>query len=389
MQRSAFLKEFRCLGAECEDTCCKGWGMQVTRETVAIYEQQAPELMQAVDSGESEFIMRRDPTTDYCIKFDKGLCSIHRDYGTAFLGDACHFYPRITRKLGDQTLMSAALSCPEVTRLALFSDAGFAFEADEIERLPFSLKEYLPAELTEAQAMAIHQQFVAVALNETLSAERAMACIASIARSLEMLAIKDWEAASGFYFKMAEGRLLKPETAVSDPFNLLHTLNMLLSASKITARPRLDATLTSIAHALSVVIERSPANIHTSDGSLAAAENLYSCYAQLWYVDIQKVLKRWLAAQLTMAFFPFSGFGNTFAERATILGVRFATVKLALLSCAHVHGSVPPENEMIRVVQSLSRFLDHLADPTLSLDLYQQTGWSREARLRALIGDTQ
>lgn len=387
MLRSAFLREFQCLGAECEDTCCKGWGMQLTKETVDLYKKQAPELLEAVDHGESEFIMRRDPDTDYCVKFDQGLCSVHRDYGTAYLGDACHFYPRITRKLGNRTLMTAALSCPEIARLALFTDAGFVWEDIPVERLPFSLKEYLPPELEEEQALGIHQGFLMLALNESMSAERAMACISSVARSLEMLSIHDWAAAAGFYFKMAEGRLLAPEAAIADPFNLLHLLNMLLSAAKMTPRPRLEATLNSMAHALSVVIERNPANVQTTDGSIDAWHHIDACYRQLWHADIQRILKRWLATQLTMSLFPFSGFGVTFSERVTTLGVRFATVKLALISCANAYGVMPAENESVRVVQSLSRFLDHLADPTLSLDLYRQTGWTREARLRALIGD--
>lgn len=389
MLRSAFLKDFQCLGAECEDTCCKGWGMQLTRETVDLYRRQAPELMEAVDNGESEFIMKRDPKTDYCVKFDQGLCSIHRDYGTAFLGDACHFYPRITRKLGNRSLMTAALSCPEAARLALFTPAGFAWEEIPTERLPYSLKEYLPDALEEDQALSIHHGFLALVQDEAMSAERMMACIGSVARSLEMLSIFDWTAAAGFYFKMAESRLIPAEPAMADPFNLLHTLNMLLSAAKMTPRPRLEATLNSMAHALSVVVERNPANIQTSDGSIDAWNHLTACYRQLWFADIQKILKRWLAAQLAMSLFPFSGFGATFSERVTTLGVRFSTVRLALISCAHAHGAVPPEKESIRVVQSLARFMDHLADPTLSLDLYRQTGWTREARLRALIGDIQ
>lgn len=387
MLRAAFLKEFQCLGAECEDTCCKGWGMQLTRETVSLYQEKAPELLEAVDHGESEFIMRRDPQTDYCVKFDRGLCSVHRDYGTAFLGDACHFYPRITRQLGGQALMTAALSCPEATRLALFTETGFGWEEIPDERLPHSLKEYLPPELTAEEALALHRNFILLAQNPAMSAERSMACVSSVARSLEMLSIHDWSAASGFYFKMAEGRLLTPEPAIADPFNLLHTLNMLLSAAKTTPRPRLEATLNSIAHALCVVMQRQPASIETTDGSLPAWEQMHACYRQLWHDDLQPILKRWLAAQLSMSLFPFSGFGATFSERVTTLGVRFATVKLALIACAHVHGGVPPQSESVRVVQSLSRFLDHLADPTLSLDLYRQTGWTREARLRALIGD--
>jgi hypothetical protein len=39
------------------------------------------------------------------------------------------------------------------------------------------------------------------------------------------------------------------------------------------------------------------------------------------------------------------------------------------------------------VIQSLARFLDHLADPTFSLMAYEEAGWHKEGRLRGLIGD--
>lgn len=385
--RTGFLEKFQCLGAECEDTCCKGWGMQVTKETVDLYKHEAPELLDAVTTGEAEHIMRRDPSTDHCVKFESGLCGIHRQYGTAFLGDACHFFPRITRSLGNSNLMTAALSCPEVARLALLTDAGFAQEETDIGRVPFTLKNYLPDDLSEEAALAIHTLFLTQALDKTASAERIMARLSSVARSLEMMPRTQWQEALSFYFKMADGRLPTPEPAIADPFNLVHLLNMLISASKMTPRPRLDATITSMAHALSVVIEKNPPNLITSDGSLDAWMHISACYHQLWYADLQPILKRWIAAQLSIALFPFSGFGATLSERITIIGVRFATVKLALISACHAYGCVPAEAEIVRVVQSLARFMDHLADPTSSLDLYRQTGWIRESRLRSLIGD--
>lgn len=385
--RSGFLEKFQCLGAECEDTCCKGWGMQVTKETVALYKNKAPELLDAVTSGEAEHIMRRDPSTDHCVKFESGLCGIHRQYGTSFLGDACHFFPRITRKLGEHTVMTAALSCPEVTRLALLEESGFTSHKTTIDRLPFTLKNYLPDDMNADEALAIHHLFLEQALDESASAERIMARLSSVTRSLEMMPRTQWKEALAFYFKMADGRLPALESAIADPFNLLHLLNMLISASKMTPRPRLDATITSMAHALSVVIEKNPPNLITSDGSLDAWMHISACYHQLWYAELQPILKRWVAAQLSIALFPFAGFGATLSERITIIGVRFATVKLALVSACHAYGMVPAEAEIVRVVQSIARFMDHLADPTSSLDLYRQTGWTRESRLRSLIGD--
>ncbi len=69
------------------------------------------------------------------------------------------------------------------------------------------------------------------------------------------------------------------------------------------------------------------------------------------------------------------------------MGVRFAVVSLALMSACAVQGGVLEENDQVRIVQSLARVLDHLADPALSLQIYEEPGWLREGRLRALMGD--
>ena len=95
----------------------------------------------------------------------------------------------------------------------------------------------------------------------------------------------------------------------------------------------------------------------------------------------QPLLRRYLGAQLSQCLFPFSGLGSTLTERITIIAVRFATLKLALASLEEAS-----LQNIIDTVQPFSRFMDHLADPTLSLLMYEQTGWTRETRLRGLLG---
>ena len=74
-------------------------------------------------------------------------------------------------------------------------------------------------------------------------------------------------------------------------------------------------------------------------------------------------------------------------ERAAIIGIRMATVRLALMSLCQIHNGEPPEKEVIRAIQSLSRFLDHLGSADFSLQIYGETGWLKSGRLRGLLGD--
>lgn len=385
LKRSAFLSGFQCLGDACPDTCCKGWGMQIDPDTRAKYRREAPELLEAVTTGEAEWIMRRDPATDYCVKFDAGWCGIHRERGSAFLGDACHFFPRITRGLGETQIMTAALSCPEIARLALDEDAGFGYADAATDRLPYSLTDYLPEALDAAQALAVHTAVLEMAGDNAVSPERSMARIGSLARSLDMLDAASWPMAIGFYIRQVDGRLPAPEESAADPFNVLHALVGLLSAAKPSARPRLDQTIAAMEEALQVSVHRETRELTVGDASLRAYLALRGAWRDRWAIPLAPVLHRWIRAQLAAALFPFAGFGESISERAAILCVRFATVRLALMACCREHNGIPPQEEIIRCVQSISRFLDHLADPALSLALYRETGWLLEARARGLL----
>lgn len=386
LKQAPFLSTFQCLGERCPDTCCKGWGMQLDQETRSVYETKAPELLTAVDTGEAEWIMKRDPATDYCVKFEDGLCGIHKTYGTDFLGDACHFFPRITRKLGSIATMSAALSCPEITRLALQQEHAFPLEDTVVERLPNGIKNYLPEKLSEEEALSIHESFLACSFDPGQKAERILTRLLSIAYSLEQVDASTWPKALPFYWQYADGRLPELQAMHEDPFNLLHALFGLIVASKKTNRPFLEKTLHEMEMALKVKLNPETVSIATTPESFPAWQQMQANWSVCEEM-MQPVLKRWVTMQLSMALFPFAGLGHSLSERAAIIGVRFATVKLALMAHVTLTGGIPTAEETIRIVQSLARFMDHLADPTLSLAIYRETGWLQVGRMRGLVGD--
>ncbi len=361
--------------------------MQLDEDTRSKYQREAPELLDAVTTGEAEWIMKRDPATDYCVKFENGWCGIQKSLGAEFLGDACHFFPRITRSLGDTHIMTAALSCPEVARLALLESKGLTHHESHTDRLPYSLTDYLPADLTEADALAVHRMLLEAASDESTSPERIMARLGSVARSLEMLSTSSWPSALGFYLKQADSRLPTPQEDPADPFHLLHALVGLLSAAKPSARPRLEQTITEMEAALHTTVNRDTLRLDTQDSSLSTYHWLRHAWQTEWAAHFSPLLRRWIQTQLAASLFPFAGLGVTLSERITILTVRYATVRLALMSACHAHNAIPPEAEALRAIQSIARFLDHLADPALSLSIYTEAGWTLEARARALLGD--
>ncbi|MFW0777620.1 MAG: flagellin lysine-N-methylase [Rickettsiales bacterium] len=378
------LEKFSCLGDKCEDTCCKGWSMQLDDATLARYKKEAPELLDAVEPAEeSPWIMRKDPKTTYCVKYEDGLCGIHKERGDSFLGDACHFYPRSTRSLGDSKIMTATLSCPEVSRLALFEKAPFAFYTSDIERLPYTMKDYLPEGISAEDAVAVHTAFIAATEDEA-NAETILARIASVSRSIELIDKKSWAQAVPFYLKNADMRLPDAQVNPADPFNVLHALCGLIVATQKPISERLKQTIDDMEKALHVKLDWQNVLIQLSDDSGEAWQKLESEW-QKNKEQYQPILKRYLQMQLSLALYPFSGLGSNLSERVTIIGVRLATIKLAIITACGIYGASLPQDTVVRLVQSLSRFLDHLGDPAFSLQIYAETGWDKEPRMRGLL----
>ncbi len=360
--------------------------MQVDDFTHDLYQREAPELLEATEQAkEAHWIMRKNPATGFCVKLDGGLCSIHAKYGDRFLGDACHFYPRVTRSLGERTIMTATMSCPEIARLALFEAPPCGEHEHTVGRLPEALKNYLPASMEASDALAVHHAFINAANDDNVPVEVIYLRIASAVRSLERIDPKDWPAMAPFYLQNADARLLPAQRSDVDPFHLLHALCGLVVASHKSPSARLMQTIEEMEAVLQVKLDWANVQIAISPSSMEA----HAQAKQLWYaqaaMDYSPVLRRWLQMQMSLGLFPFGGLGGNFGERITMIGVRLATIKLALMCNYSINGELPTQDVVVRVVQGLSRFLDHLGDPVFSLSIYKETGWVNEARMRGLL----
>ncbi len=390
------LKQFRCLGDACEDTCCKNWGMQIGAATIAKYEKYAPELLQAVDVANDGNIMKRDSCSDFCVKYEAGLCSIHRDYGEDFLGDACNFFPRATRKMGSHILMSAALSCPEIVRLcvinegvisngAVNNDADNYYDKVQTANLPESIKDYALSDLSDNDAVAFHQILVQHVLSPNITAEQALINITTTLDALAMQPTENWAGATPMYLKFAQGRMAKPQANIADAFNLANILAMLANLTTNQINPRLTNTINLITQALNVQFDANAGTLILGNDSAEIWQNASEKWLAEWQTPLQPVLKKWLATELALNFFPFSGLGDDFVQRLTILCVRYATVRLAIIAHHITHNAMPSDVELVVIIQSLARFLDHLSDAETMLNFCDQAGWNTQNRLNGLL----
>ncbi len=119
---------FHCIGADCEDTCCAGWGVVIDRATYDRYRQCGdPELqpsfdelitINTVDQSDEDYA---DITLSEarCPFLSERLCSIQKKLGEEYLSDTCAIYPRILNRVGETLEQNLDLSCPEAARIVL------------------------------------------------------------------------------------------------------------------------------------------------------------------------------------------------------------------------------------------------------------------------------
>ncbi len=128
---------FRCLGADCEDTCCDGWAISIDRATYDKYQQcpdsqwrQSFEQLITINTNrrtEHDYA-RIQLATSTCPFLSGGLCSIHRDLGEEYLSVTCASFPRVLNVIDDAVERSLDLGCPEAARRALLDPAPMEFD---------------------------------------------------------------------------------------------------------------------------------------------------------------------------------------------------------------------------------------------------------------------
>ena len=118
VQRS--LKEFACLGAECRDTCCKGWRIGIDRESYRLYQGVKGEfgrrLFFGIDHKRRCFHLKGQACA---FLNQEGFCDIYKELGREGMCRECREYPRHREDYGDLQEWTLSLSCPEAARVIL------------------------------------------------------------------------------------------------------------------------------------------------------------------------------------------------------------------------------------------------------------------------------
>ena len=135
-----YFDAFRCLGSDCEDTCCIGWNVHIDKRTYSKY-QNCSDSQLGSSLHTLITINEKAPNDDdyakivlngvACPFLSEGLCSIQVRLGEEYLSNMCATYPRVTNRVGDVLHRSLDLSCPEAARVLLLNPEPIEFDEGE------------------------------------------------------------------------------------------------------------------------------------------------------------------------------------------------------------------------------------------------------------------
>ena len=122
IRKPSFYDDFRCIAAQCPDSCCKEWDVAVDGEKAALYRSLPGEL-----GDRLRFFLKEDAGVTYLTLEDgrcpmwraDGLCRIQAELGEQALCKTCREFPRLTHDYGGFVELGLELSCPEAARILL------------------------------------------------------------------------------------------------------------------------------------------------------------------------------------------------------------------------------------------------------------------------------
>jgi len=380
--RPAYAETFRCIGSECEDTCCRGWSVPIEP---AAYERfkilPASPLRTLIDasveftpegatglngSGPDGFAKFRMTESNQCpLLTEDRLCRIHAEVGEAFLPYACATYPRIVHSIGGIEERSLALSCPEAARLVLLNpdllataeQAGVPEAEDARQAAP-----WLPPHF-----WAIRATMLGLVRYRALPLWQRMFLLGALCRRLDAIAqgevqrtipevLVDFEAAVALGTLRAEIETL-PSNPPAHMDVLLRLAGLMLHRSNV--RPRfvecINAFTTGIGNGPTATLESLTA------GYRLAHERFYSPFFELH----PYILENYLINTILRCWFPFGkegmkeGSQPSMAREFATLTAQYALIKGLLVGVAGFHGQAFSEEHVVHTVQSASKHFDH------------------------------
>lgn len=179
-----YFEQFRCVAAECEDTCCAGWQIVIDDETIEKYKNVGGafgnRLRNSID-WEKGCFCQYDKRCAFLN--EDNLCDLHIEAGEHMLCNTCRDYPRHMEEFEGLREGSLSLSCIEAAKIILGCKEPVQFLKfeDDVEDEEYEDFDYLLfTKLMDAREKMIH-----VLQNRELRIELRIAAVLQLAAQMQ------------------------------------------------------------------------------------------------------------------------------------------------------------------------------------------------------------
>lgn len=131
-----YFEDFRCVAAECTDTCCAGWAIVIDEKSLEKYKELegalGNRLHNSINWEECSFCQYEGRCA---FLNEDNLCDLHIEAGEDMLCDTCRNYPRHLEEYEGVREASLSLSCIEAAKIILGCEKPVQFITfhDEVE----------------------------------------------------------------------------------------------------------------------------------------------------------------------------------------------------------------------------------------------------------------
>jgi lysine-N-methylase len=133
-----YMQQFSCIGSDCEDTCCSGWGVSIDKKTYKKYNKVKNIELKSLfkenivrnkqSTIDTNYAKIKITTTGCPFLDEEKLCRIQLNLGEDYLSQTCSVYPRRNNLVDGTIEQSAETSCPEIARLVLLNREKMEFD---------------------------------------------------------------------------------------------------------------------------------------------------------------------------------------------------------------------------------------------------------------------
>jgi lysine-N-methylase len=381
--RPTYAAAFRCIGPECEDTCCHGWNIPLDRQTYEKYQLFPIEKLGAVvrqhvsvTPGAHENLYARinlEASGDCPFLDTDRLCGIQKEYGGELLSATCSIFPRTLNRVDGVMEGSLTLSCPEAARnVLLHRDAmqvhgdllSGEFRTDSVALL--ALNESSPIYKPYAHFHAVREMLIEMVQDRARPMSQRLLLIGSLCKRLDAMTPDQDAMVPAMldeYRQVITNRWLHAELDAM-PSHVSLKLKLIFQLSDHRVRDKSSGKRFQDVFWMFVEGIGSPSESGMQDDA-QRFQQAEKNYYRPFFASAPYILENYLLNYMYQTLFPFGREGSPsftpqgIFDEYVLMTTQFAWVNALLIGVAGRYQHAFGEQQVVRTIQAFTRAVEH------------------------------